>query len=116
MKEWMDQFRQSRFLVFRSHWNLPVSVLDGQVLLHPFHQAPEALGQGLLLGERLAGDQACPQLAEMLPETDRRQSPDSGPGPGGAPETGWPAPPAWVLTLRGAGVQAHAELEAFREN
>lgn len=45
---------------------LPVSVLDGQVLLHSFHQVPEALGQDLLLGERLAVYQACPQFTEIL--------------------------------------------------
>lgn len=45
---------------------LPVSVLDGQVLLHTFHQVPEALGKALLLGERLAIDQARPQFTEIL--------------------------------------------------
>lgn len=45
---------------------LPVSVLGGQVLLHAFHQVPEALGKALLLGERLAVDQARPQFAEIL--------------------------------------------------
>lgn len=44
----------------------PVSVLDGQVLLHSFHQVPEALGQDLLLGERLAVYQTGPQFTEIL--------------------------------------------------
>lgn len=44
----------------------PVSVLDGQVLLHSFHQVPEALGQDLLLGERLAAYQTGPQFTEIL--------------------------------------------------
>ena len=44
----------------------PVSVLDRQVLLHSFHQVPEALGQDLLLGERLAVYQTCPQFTEIL--------------------------------------------------
>ena len=44
----------------------PVSVLDRQVLLHSFHQVPEALGKDLLLGERLAVYQTCPQFPEIL--------------------------------------------------
>ena len=44
----------------------PVSVLDRQVLLHSFHQVPEALGKDLLLGERLAVYQTCPQFTEIL--------------------------------------------------
>jgi hypothetical protein len=44
----------------------PVSVLDGHVLLHPFHQVPEALGEGLLLGGRLGAYQTCSQLTEVL--------------------------------------------------
>lgn len=45
---------------------LPVSVLDRQVLLYSFHQVPEALGKDLLLGERLAVYQTCPQFTEIL--------------------------------------------------
>lgn len=44
----------------------PVSVLDGQVLFHSFHQVPEALGKDFLLGERLAVYQTRPQFIEIL--------------------------------------------------
>lgn len=44
----------------------PVSVLDGQALLHSLHQVSEALGKGLLLGERLAVYQTRPQVTEIL--------------------------------------------------
>lgn len=47
-------------------WCLPVSVLDRQVLLHSFHQIPEALGKDFLLGERLAVYQTRPQFTEIL--------------------------------------------------
>lgn len=97
---------------------LPVSVLDRQVLLHSFHQVPEALGKDFLLGERLAVYQTRPQFTEIL-LGDRAVSgsvPNSKPGRKevAGSQASWGS--IWAQQCSGACILVHPELFNHREN